>query len=210
MANIIPAILTDDINEIQDKLDKLTEVVEFTQIDLMDGKFVNNTSVKPEELEQIKTSINLEAHLMVEDPRSWLPYLNEDIFQRVYFHIEAVPQADDLIQEIKQGGFEVGLASNPETPIDKIEPFANEIDAVLFMSVNPGWQKQEFIPEVIDKIKEFNHQYPEPDIVVDGGVNELNILEVFKAGANLICVGSAIFSGDNIRDNLEKLKDKLR
>jgi len=209
MANIIPAILSADINEVQEKLNQLADLTEWAQIDLMDGLFVNNVSVQPEELSQLYTDINLEAHLMVQDPKVWLPHLNEEIFQRVYFHIEAMPEADELITEIKGMGFEAGLALNLETPLEQIEPFADSIDSALFMAIKPGWQGLEFKPAVLERIREFAHQYPDPDIAVDGGINESNILSVFEAGATNICVGSAIFAQGNIRTNIQKLKDKL-
>ncbi len=75
MAHIIPTILTADIKEAQDKLDELAGLVDWVQIDLMDGQFVNNISIKPEELRRLKTTINLEAHLMVREPQPWLLYL---------------------------------------------------------------------------------------------------------------------------------------
>jgi len=209
MANIIPAILTNDISEMQNKLDRLADIVEFAQIDLMDGRFVNNSSVQPNELVQIHTDINLEAHLMVEDPREWMPYISEDIFKRIYFHIEAVPEANDLIDEIKGAGFEAGLAINLETTLEAVEPFADAIDGALFMAIQPGWQGQEFNPHVLDKIKDFAHQYPDPDIALDGGINKTNILTAYEAGVKLFCVGSSIFSDGDIKTNIQDLKDKL-
>ncbi|MFA6098812.1 MAG: ribulose-phosphate 3-epimerase [Patescibacteria group bacterium] len=209
MSQIVPAILSNDLNEVQDKLNLLTDVVEWAQIDLMDGKFVNNKSITPEELLQIKTTLSLEAHLMVADPEAWLPSLNPDIFKRVYFHIEAVPAPDEMLKKVRQMGFEVGIAINIETPLSAIQEWAEYVDGVLFMSVKPGWQNQEFHPEVVEKIKEFEHEYPDTDISIDGGINESNIFEVASAGVNNICVGSAIFASGDLADNLQKLKDQM-
>ena len=211
MANIIPAILTDNIREIQDKLDKLAEVIEFVQIDFMDGKFVDNVSVKPEELRQLETDINLEAHLMVRNPDQWLPHLSPDVFKHIYFHIEAVPEPEDLIRQIKGIGHEVGIALNLETSSEIIEPYTEYLEAVLFMSIaKPGWQGEQFHPEVLEKIKEFWKEYPDINTGIDGGVDENNIAEISEAGVHNIYVGSALFAQGNVKDNLEKLKDKLR
>ncbi len=209
MANIIPAILTDNINELQDKLNLLSEVCEWAQVDLMDGKFVPTRSVTPEELAAIGTEINLEAHLMVADPAAWLDHLNADIFQRVYFHIEAVAEPNELIKAIRDKGLEVGIAINPETPLTAIEEYAEYVDGVLFMSVDPGRQGQPFKPEVLERITEFSREYPETDTAIDGGVNKSNIYEVSEAGVTNICVGSAIFADGNVAENLQALKDAL-
>lgn len=209
MANIIPAILTDDLADLQSKLDILSEYLDYAQVDIMDGKFVNTVSIKPEELQQIRTNIFLEVHLMVADPAAWLPYINPDIFKRIYFHIEAVPEPMDLIKKIRQLGFEVGLAINPETNNSALADFAEYVDGVLFMSVTPGRQGQPLNREVLYKIKQFSLDHTDQDTTIDGGVNLSNILEVADTGVTNICVGSAIFSSGNIETNIQQLKDKL-
>jgi len=207
MANIIPAILESDIKEVQNKLNQLTGLVEWAQIDLMDDHFVDNISIKPEELKQIKTDINLEAHLMVNEPEQWLGHFNKDIFKRIYFHIEAVSEPTELIEKIKNQGFESGLALNMETPVTKAEPFIEIVSSVLFMAIVPGWQGQSFQETVLDKIKQFRKKYPKKTIAIDGGVNELNIQAVVEAGVDNISVGSAIFSRGEVKNNIEKLKN---
>lgn len=206
MAHIIPIILTADIKEAQDKLDELAGLVDWVQIDLMDGEFVNNFSIKPEELGQLKTKISLEAHLMVREPQPWLPYLNPDYFKRIYFHIEAVPKPRALIKQSKEKGFQIGLALNVETPIAVIERFVKMLDGVLFMSVTPGWQGQPFSEAVLGKIRQFKQKYPDKIAAIDGGVNESNIQSVLAAGADDIGVGSAIFKEGDIEQNFKKLR----
>ena len=209
MANIIPAILESDIRELQHKLDLLADVVDYAQIDLMDGQFVETVSVRPEELNLIRTNLFLEAHLMIKNPSEWLPFLNPDIFKRVYFHIEAVPKAGELISTIKQAGFEVGLALNPETPISRLKEYAEYVDGVLFMSVVPGAQGREFQLDVLKKIKEFSLEYSDQDTAIDGGVTESNIFSVAETGVTNICVGSSIFANGDVKNNIQQLKDRL-
>ena len=206
MAKIIPTILTSDIKDAQDKLDELAGLVDWVQIDLMDGQFVNNVSIKPEELRQLKTTINLEVHLMVREPQPWLPYLSPDYFKRIYFHVEAVPKPRALIKQSKEKGFQIGLALNVETPIAVIEPFVKMLDGVLFMSVTPGWQGQSFSEAVLDKIRQFKQKYPDKIAAIDGGVNKSNIKSVASAGADDIGVGSALFKEGEIEQNLKKLR----
>jgi ribulose-phosphate 3-epimerase len=209
MVNIIPAILESDIHELQHKLDLLANLVDYAQIDLMDGQFVDTTSVRPEELNSLRTNLFLEAHLMVKDPGEWLQYLNPDIFKRVYFHIEAVSEPGELIRAIKEAGFEAGLAINPATPIDSLKEYAEYVEGVLFMSVAPGAQGREFHPEVLEKIKEFSLECANLDIAIDGGVTESNIFSIAEAGVTNICVGSSIFAGGDIKNNIQQLKDRL-
>lgn len=206
MAHIIPAILTTDIKDAQKKLDELAGLVDRAQIDFMDGEFVNNFSIKPEEVRQLKTKLNLEAHLMVREPQKWLAYLNPDFFKRVYFHMEAAPKPRALIKELKGKGYRVGLALKLETPVAVIEPFVKMVDGVLFMSVTPGWQGQSFSEAVLDKIREFKQKYPNKIVAIDGGVNESNIRSVVNAGADDIYVGSALFKKGKIEKNLNKLR----
>ncbi len=206
MANIIPAILESDIKEVQNKLNQLTGLVEWAQIDLMDSHFVDNISIKPEELKQIKTDINLEAHLMVDEPEQWLENFDKDSFKRIYFHIEAVTEPEELIKKIKNFGFEPGLALNMETPITKAEPFVGIVSGVLFMAIVPGWQGQSFQDTVLDKVKQFRKNHPKKKIGIDGGVNELNIKDVAAAGVDNISVGSAIFAQGEVKNNIDKLK----
>jgi ribulose-phosphate 3-epimerase len=207
MANIIPAILSDNIDEVNKQLKQLTGLVQWAQIDLMDQHFVDNISIKPEELKQIKTDINLEAHLMVDQPEQWLEHFDKDSFKRVYFHIEAVTEPEELIKKIKNHRFGPGLALNMETPITKAEPFVEMVSGVLFMAIVPGWQGQSFQETVLDKVRQFRKKYPQKTIAIDGGINELNIQAVVEAGVDNISVGSAIFSRGEVKNNIEKLKN---
>ena len=209
MANIIPAILESDIKEVQRKLDLLADFSEQAQLDLMDGQFVDNKSITPDELEQIQTELNLEAHLMVKDPVSWLPYLNPDSFILVYFHIEAVADPAETINQIRGYGFEAGVALNAGTPWESLENIADYIDAVLFMGIEPGFQGRELQPQVFEKIKRFAEKFPDPIISLDGGINESNIFQAEEAGVSNFCVGSAIFANGDVIENINKLKDKL-
>jgi ribulose-phosphate 3-epimerase len=88
---------------------------------------------------------------------------------------------------------QAGIAINPETPISAIRPLVNQVDSVLFLSVNPGFYGAKFIPEVLDKIIEFRKIYPKKETGIDGGIKESNIAQAAKSGVDVICVGSAIF-----------------
>ncbi len=209
MANIIPTILTDRIQKAQQQLDSLAGVVEMAQIDLMDGQFVSTVSIKPSEVGELKAEFPLEAHLMVKSPQDWLPFLRPELFRRIYFHIEAVPDAEDLIATIKELDIEPGLAINVGTPIETLERYVDTVDSVLFMAIEPGRQEQQFQPEVLEKIDEFLNLHPEHLVAIDGGINSSNIVQVVKSGAYNLSIGSAIFGSGNPKQNIEKLKDLI-
>ena len=209
MGQIIPALLEKDIKEIQKKLDALVDLVDWAQIDLADGIFVDNILVDREELSSLNTEINLEAHLMVSNPEEWIEYLNPEIFKRIYFHIEATPEPGDLIVKIRENDIEAGLAINIDTPISAIRDHAERVDSILFMSVEPGLQGQEFNPEVFTKIDEFYNEFPDHLIAIDGGVNISNFMDILSSGVDNISIGSAIFENNDITNNINKFKKLL-
>ncbi len=209
MAQIIPALLEKDINEIQRKLDSLEDLVDWAQIDLADGDFVENILVDREKLSSLNTNINLEAHLMVSNPEEWIQYLNPEIFKRIYFHIEAMPEPGDLIVEIRENDIEAGLAINVETPLSAIQEHADRVDSILFMSVDPGLQGQDFNLEVLTKINEFYNEFPDHLVAIDGGVNINNFMDIISSGVDNISIGSAIFNNNDIINNIKKFKKLL-
>ncbi len=209
MAQIVPSILTDEIAEAQRQLDALAGFTEWAQIDVMDGRFVETRSYSPEFLSQIHTGISLEIHLMVSQPESWLQYLNPEIFKRVYFHIETADEPEELIKRIRGADFFVGLANKLETPISAFEDYVDMVDNVLFMSVVPGRQGQQFHPEVLDKIKSFGNQFPDHQIAIDGGVTVELLPEIVSAGVDDIGVGSLISQADDPPAMLQTLQNQL-
>lgn len=209
MANIIPTILSNNINDAQQKLNQLSGLVELVQLDLMDGKFVDAVSINQEEVQRLTSAVDLEAHLMVTDPAGWLPYLSPELFKRVYLHIEALPRPETFILQAKDIGFEVGLAIKLDTPLSAIENYAEMVDSVLFMSVEPGKQGQNFDPLVLEKIDKFINQFPEHLVAIDGGVNPDNINDIVKVGVENLSIGSAIFADGQIENNIKKLKELI-
>lgn len=210
MATIVPTILTDSIDEANRQLQQVAGVVEWAQIDLMDGKFVPTHSITPEQVGQLEPQgLRLEAHLMVADPRAWIPYLPKEKFERIIFHYEAVPEPEGLIEELKEAGYQVGLALNPETPLEAVEPFIDTVDLVLFLAVNPGLQGQDFHPEIVEKAEAMRDMDTRTLIGVDGGINMRTIGPLVSAGVDWFCVGSALFRQGDIARNIQQLQEQL-
>jgi ribulose-phosphate 3-epimerase len=202
---IIPAILTQNIEEVQQKLDALFGIAPWVQIDFMDGEFVDNDSINVTDISLLETSLQLEAHLMVKAPEFYFEDLERVGFERVIFHYEAVDDCREVCELMKAYSFERGIAINPETEPEEIEPFVDEIDLVLILGVNPGFGGQDFIPETLQKIKKTKELYPTKYISVDGGVDEKNIKQIIEHGADMVAVGSGLFKEENIAAQYVKL-----
>lgn len=189
----VPAILTDNATALEKLVRQTESFTDYAQFDLMDGKFVPSHSYSVDDLVDLKTNIKWEAHLMMLQPEEYLEKLKNAGAQKIVFHYEAVASCWNLILLIRQLGMKIGMAINPETPIAVLKEWVPEINSVLFMAVHPGYYGAKFIPEVLDKIREFRRNYALIEIGIDGGIKENNITEIAGTGVDVIYIGSAIF-----------------
>lgn len=204
---IIPAILTNDKKALEWMIRQSESWTDYVQVDIMDGKFVPSRSITAEDLGTIKTSLKMEAHLMVENLEGCLKSFKEAGCEKIVFHLEAAPsKTGDIIQKIREIDLEVGLAINPETPISALEPFVEKIDSVLLMSVHPGFYGAKFIPQILNKARDLRRIWPEVILSMDGGLKSTNILKVKEAGMDQACVGSQIFKADDPGKAFAELK----
>ena len=208
MIQIIPAIISQDFEELQKKIKKVESYVDLVQLDVMDGKFVDNlTWNQPTDLRNLKTSLKLEVHLMVQNPENIIDDWIKSGIQRIIFHYESTKNPEGIIKRIKQAGLQVGLAINPETSVKSIDAFINQLDLVLIMTVHPGKGGQEFLEETLWKIKELREEYKDLNIGVDGGINIETAPKVIQVGANIFFIGSSIFKSENFEEAIKKLKN---
>ncbi len=180
---------------------------DFLHIDVMDGVFVKNKCFPMEKVMEAKVLSKkpLDIHLMVKDHELIKKYasINPDYLT---FHVEVI-ENDDLIKYVKEKKIKVGLAINPETSIDKLVPYLNDIDLVLFMSVEPGAGGQAFKKEVVDKIKVLKKIAPSSLIIsIDGGVNDKTIGLCKDAGCNMVVAGSFITNENDYEDGIKLLR----
>lgn len=180
---------------------------DYLHIDVMDGKFVDNEKfpidITYDVIESSKKKIDL--HLMVDSIDTVKKYalLKPDYLT---FHVEIIKD-DSIIKYLKSLGIKVGLAINPETSIDKLMPYINDIDLVLFMSVNPGYGGQAFKEEVLDKIIKLKECINDNIIIsIDGGINSETIDKCKCVGCNMVVAGSFITNNDNYDISIDKLK----
>jgi ribulose-phosphate 3-epimerase len=173
--------------------------VDWIHVDVMDGHFVPNLTMGPFIINACRrvTQLPLDVHLMVESPENLLPAFAEAGATNLTVHVETCPNLHRTLQFIRELGCKAGVVINPATPVALIEPVLHMVDLVLVLSVNPGFSGQQFLPEVLPKIKNLRHQLeqinPSVWLEVDGGINSQTLPLVIDAGANVIVAAHAIF-----------------
>lgn len=200
---IIPAILVKERGELLRRILLVRDFVKTVQIDVMDGEFVPNKTIGIKDLKDLPEA-KYEFHWMVKDPASWVGQMPGGHMHLV--HIEAIASFEEVKQAVKKAGGRLGVALNPETPLEKVLPYINEIEMVLVMTVHPGFSGQKYIQEMEGKIKRLREQHPSLDIEVDGGIDPATIGRAYAAGANLLAAASAIFSSGDIKASIENLR----
>lgn len=211
MIQIIPAILATTEEEYKQKLQKIEGSSAFAegwvQIDFMDNKFVQNQSIAADVVKKYPTPLKVEAHLMVEEALSWVEELLP-VADRFILPVEVIDKNQPVLKLARDNHKQVGLAVNPETPIEKLTDYLQGLDSVIVMSVKPGFGGQQFMPEVLEKAKQIKQKQPDLLVGMDGGINPDNIKQVAEAGVDYVAIGSGIIEGD-IDENLEKFWEAL-
>jgi ribulose-phosphate 3-epimerase len=206
---VVPAILANDLAAFTSLVRLSESFADYVQIDMMDGLFVPSTSIDAKQLASVKTTLRSEAHLMVKKPEEWLEAAAMFGCEEILFHFEAVDDPVATIQLLRETDFRVGLAVNPETTVADILGIVDKVDSVMFMAVNPGFYGAPFIPQVMDSIRELRKLRRAMDIGVDGGIKLENAVMAMEAGADFVCVGSAIFKASDPGQTYCQFKQSL-
>jgi len=200
--SISPAILVKKRDELLGKVSLVEGLVKSIHIDIMDGRFVPNTTLGPMDMFPLPVGPKYYFHWMVED--GWersLRFRQPNVFH--ILHVETLRHAVPLSPD------RYGIALNPETPLEKIIPYLSQVRYVLFMSVHPGFSNQKYLPEVENKIKALRKIDPILDIAVDGGMNEETAVRAVKSGANIICAASFIYGAKDPRTTILNLNNHI-
>ncbi|MDH5467070.1 MAG: ribulose-phosphate 3-epimerase [Candidatus Aminicenantes bacterium] len=214
MAQIAPSILSADFARIEEAVKIADEAgADLIHIDIMDGHFVPNLTFGPQLVASIrkKTSLPLDVHLMVENPRSFIPLFVEAGADWISIHLEASIHLHKDITMIKEYGKKAGLALNPATPLHLMNEILSEMDFILLMTVNPGWGGQGFIESCHSKISKLkswiNGQNLKIPIEIDGGVKLSNMEDLIKDGADILVAGSAVYGEKDPKETIIKMKE---
>jgi ribulose-phosphate 3-epimerase len=207
------SILSADFSRLGEQVKLVEPYAEVIHIDVMDAHFVPPLTIGPVVVASLRpvTERVLHGHLMVEAPEALFDELAEAGMDIVSFHVEAVEDPAPVIRKARGAGLAVGMTVNPETPVERIVPYLEELDDVMVMSVHPGWSGQAFIPESLPKLKavreELDRRGLKGDVEIDGGVKLDNARRCMDAGATVLVAASAIFQAPDIAAAAMELAD---
>ncbi|HSU82580.1 MAG TPA: ribulose-phosphate 3-epimerase [Thermoanaerobaculia bacterium] len=217
---LAPSLLAADLADLAGAL-ALCEKggADLVHFDVMDGHFVPNLSFGIPVLKAVRarTRLPIDVHLMVSNPDRLLDDYLAAGASRVIVHWEAAPHLDRLLERIRKGGAEAGVAVNPATPVELLTDALPRLDFVLVMSVNPGFGGQAFLPRALDKARRLRRMIEisglPVEIEMDGGIDRDNIARVVSAGVDVCVAGSAVFgAGDSlaIMAEMSELRERAR
>ena len=212
---ISPSILSCNFSKLGEEIESLEKAgADLIHIDVMDGHFVPNITIGSEVIKKIRplTKVPFDVHLMISPVDNFIEDFANAGSDIITIHPEATKNLKKSIELIKKFDKKVGISLNPSSEITLVEPYLNDIDLILVMSVNPGFAGQKFKPEVLKKLEKIKKiivsKNLKIDLEIDGGINFQNSMDAKNAGANILVSGSTIFNENN--GDLKKNIDLLR
>ncbi len=213
---IVPSLLACDLARMGEAIETVKAAgISWVSVDVMDGHFVPNLSFGPDHVKMAKKyDLTVDAHLMVHEPESIVPWFIKAGADIITFHIEAAKDARTLAKQIREVGKKAGIALKPQTPAEKVLPFLGEIDLVLVMTVDPGFGGAHFMKEMLPKISALRSAIDAGNfdcwIQADGGINPQTALLASEAGADSLVAGTAIFGQKNPAQAAQNLKEQVK
>ena len=193
-----PSILAADFANLAEEVRRAQRGgADLVHFDVMDNHFVPNLTVGPAVAASLAAAVDLpiDAHLQITNPDNLIPSFIEAGVASISVQPEVVTHLHRTLGMIRAGGCEAGVALNPTSPPELIQWALPFVDYINVMSVNPGFGGQDFIPEMVDKVRRLKEMTEVP-IEVDGGITTDTAPLMVEAGAQVLIAGSAVFKGD--------------
>ncbi len=214
MIQISPSLLACDFAHMADDVRRVEEAgVEMIHLDVMDGAFVPNFSFGNPVIASLRPHSKLifDTHLMIEHPEKYIEVFASVGSDIITVHYEACEDVSAVLRQIRKAGCRAGISVKPKTPVEVLEPYMEDIDLILIMSVEPGFGGQKFMPEALGKLevarKLADGADHVVDVEVDGGIGAGNAGDVIRAGANVLVAGSAIFHADDVAAAVRSIRE---
>ena len=212
---LAPSILAADFTKLGEQIREVEKAgAKYLHFDVMDGMFVPSISFGMPVLESIRSVSDMvyDVHLMIEKPERYIETFAKYGADILTVHVETIENSE-ILKQIRSFGVKVGLSLNPETPIETVYPYLEEVDMVLVMTVHPGFGGQKYIDACTDKVavlyEEIRRRNLSVDIEVDGGISMETIHKPLNAGANVIVAGSAVFT-DTPFESAKMLLERIK
>jgi ribulose-phosphate 3-epimerase len=195
---IAPSLLSADFGNLAEAVGEVASETDWVHVDIMDAHFVPNLTIGPPVVQSLRrhTGLFFDCHLMMDSPGDYLPAFRQAGADGCTVHVE-VGHTSELLAQARSLGLRAGLAVNPDTPYEAVEPFLDQADLILCMTVHPGFGGQSFMEEVVPKVArvraELDRRGLSAELEVDGGIDEQTAPIVVRAGARVLVAGSAVF-----------------